>query len=116
MQQMLLMNWFAADAAARLGRCLDLGKERRNSLDLLAPWPGAELGQLPGVLGERRQQPPAGLREGGDEQQGDGAQALGEVVEDLVEALGVGLVLGQLPRPRLLDVAGEPPDPLPGPR
>lgn len=28
-----------------LGRGLDLGKERRNPLDLLTPWPGAELGQ-----------------------------------------------------------------------
>lgn len=30
-----------------LGGSLDLGEERRHALGLLAPWPGAELGQLP---------------------------------------------------------------------
>ena len=37
-------------------------------------------------------------------EQGRHAQALAEVVEDLVEALGVGLVLGQLPGLVLVDV------------
>src|SRR5680860_349019 len=56
----------------------------------------------------------AALRQVGDEQQGDDAQALAEVVEDFVEALGVGLVLGQLPGAGLLDVAVEATDEAPG--
>jgi hypothetical protein len=45
-----------------LGRRLDLGKERRNPLDLLATGPGAELGQFPRLLTQSGEQPLAGLR------------------------------------------------------
>ena len=53
-------------------------------------------------------------RQVGDEQQRRHPQALDQAVEDLVEALGVGLILGQLPRLRLLHVAIEPPHQPPG--
>jgi hypothetical protein len=45
-----------------LGRGLDLGKERRHPLDLLAARPGAELGQFPRLLTQSHEQPLAGLR------------------------------------------------------
>ena len=44
------------------------------------------------------EQPLARPRQVGDQQQGRHPQPLDQVVEDLVEALRVGLVLGQLPR------------------
>jgi hypothetical protein len=45
-----------------LGRRLDLGKERRNPLDLLTAGPGAELGELPRLLTQDREQLLTGLR------------------------------------------------------
>ena len=81
---------------------------------LCPPGAGAELGQRRRVLAERREHPLAAARQVGDEQQRRHPQALDQVVEDLVEALGVGLVLGQLPRPGLLDEAVEAAHQLPG--
>ena len=97
----------------QVGR-LDLREERRDPLDALAAGAGAELGQLAALFAERREQRLAAARQVGDEQQRRHPQALDQVVEDFVEALGVGLVLGQHPRLRLLDVAVEAADQLPG--
>lgn len=51
-----------SDARGVLSRSLDLGKERRNSLDLLATGPGAELGEFPRLLTQSHEQPLTGLR------------------------------------------------------
>ena len=97
-----------------LGRRLDLREERRHPLDALAARPRAEARPARGPSSPSAASSVSlRLRHVGDEQQRRHPQPLGEVVEDLVEALGVGLVLGQLPGLRLLDVAVEAPDQLP---
>src|SRR5688572_10513075 len=92
---------------------LQLREQGRQLLGRCAPAPAAELGDLPALLPERAQQPLGGLGHIGKEEEGDYPEALGEVVEDQVQLPGLALVLGQVPRPALLDVAVEAADQLP---
>src|SRR5687767_2547617 len=94
---------------------LGLGEERRR---LLHPGParssaegGAFERQVVGV--ERAQELLRRLGDVGCEQDGDDPEALGERAERRLELGGLGLVLGELPRRALLDVAVEAPHALP---
>src|ERR671922_1408250 len=95
---------------------LDAGKERSCRLDagrrLREPRPDVVPGEIV-ALPERYQDLGRRLREvGGDGDRG-GAQAVGETVEHTVELVRAALLLGQLPRLRLLDVAIQAPDQIP---
>ena len=119
--QRLLARRSACAVRGRRGPARPSGRAPRSSGRAAAPArpsgrPGASRARPARApsSAERREQRLARLRQVGDEQQRRHPQALDQVVEDFVEALGVGLVLGQHPRLGLLDVAVEAPDQGPG--
>src|SRR3954452_24223281 len=97
-------------------RQVDTRKERSRRLDSLCR------GRLPvgdllqrevDRLAERTENPRRRLWQVRRKGDCDRSQPVAQVVEDRVELLGVCLVLGELPRGRLLDVAIQPADDLP---
>src|SRR4051812_15901003 len=106
--------WESITARASL---LGFREELGHLLDARAARAVAEAGGLePGALvAERGQQLLRRLGDVGPQQDRHGAKAFGEAAQRLVELVRVGLVLGELPRGALLDVAVQTPDALPDP-